>query len=89
MSKRTRDQIPEDARRAIEALLRYNWDDEVEDYSEQDDEGQAGHILNHMVLLRNWLHGTNFTAKHAVASYFKASTGLDPLPDNDTYEDHF
>jgi hypothetical protein len=46
----------EEIRKAIQHIISYCWQDEMNDYLEQDEEGQRNHVFCDMVLLDEWLN---------------------------------
>lgn len=57
----------ESQRQSLEAVIAYNWVDELDDYrdcvpGESDTENsRIGHVFEHLICLDNFLRGTNFT----------------------------
>jgi hypothetical protein len=51
--------IPEDVPRALAAIVEYDWTSELEDYADNYPECQGDHIFENLVLVDNWLNGTD------------------------------
>lgn len=61
-------------KQAIDAVVNYNWDDEVADYvfncsDEPGDNQRSGHILHQLFALRCWSQGAGYTLEDLLADY--------------------
>ncbi len=56
---------------AIRAVVDYNWVEELEDYTSDENDSRESHIFNSLVALDNWLEGSDNTPM----SYLEASNG--------------
>lgn len=71
--------VPRPVRDAITAVVDYNWDDEERDYLDNCGNGpggnaRAGHVFEHLTLLRRWLEG-NASGLRVDASVWVADPG--------------
>lgn len=48
---------------ALEQVIAYSWNDEMNDYEEQDPEDREGHVFEHLVTLDNMLRGVNLSTR--------------------------
>lgn len=51
----------EEQRKALEAVLQYNWNDELNDYIRDENDSREVHVLRHLVTLDNLLRGVNLS----------------------------
>lgn len=59
--------IPAEVRDAIETILEYNWQDELDDIREHEGEIDATcHIFSSLVTLDNWINGRTKTVREYV-----------------------
>jgi len=69
-AKTPKPSVPPRIHRAVNAVIDYLWDDELESARDFVKEGESlrDHIFESLVVLDNWLHGRSATA----ASYLKS-----------------
>jgi hypothetical protein len=56
--------LPSDVRKALNSVLCYLYDDELEDAREffKDNETLDGHVFGDIIAVQNWMNGTNTRA---------------------------
>jgi hypothetical protein len=51
--------IPDDVRRALAAIVEYDWASELKDYVDSYPECQGDHVFESLVVVDNWLNDTD------------------------------
>lgn len=71
--------MTEEQKQALDAVVQYNWEEELTDFTEDENESRAEHVFRHLVLLDNMLNGTDFTPE----SYLPGSVPVTITPEEE------
>ena len=64
-----RDALPPEVAKALDEVLWYVWQDEIENFAADEPAPDEEHIFRHIAAVDGWLHGHDATAEELVESF--------------------